>query len=164
MENFKRRSIPMQDKPKLYKSQGASTPAEVKRMQRVPYASAVGSIIYDVRCTRPDVAFAQNMTSRFQKNPGELHWTAVKNIQKYLRSTNDMFLVYGGDIKRELRVACYTNAGYLTVVDDTKSQTGYVFVLNGGVVDWKSIKQSIHTNSSTEAEYVAASNASKEAV
>ncbi|GKA70259.1 retrotransposon protein, putative, ty1-copia subclass [Tanacetum coccineum] len=133
MENSKRRSIPMQEKLRLSKSQGASTPAELKRMQNVPYASAVGSIMYDVRCTRPDVAFAQNITSRFQYNP-------------------------------ELRVSCYTNAGYLTDADDLKSQTGYVFVLNGGVVDWKSAKQSIFATSSVEAEYIAAFDASREAV
>nr|GFA47951.1 retrotransposon protein, putative, Ty1-copia subclass [Tanacetum cinerariifolium] len=95
MENSKRGSIPMQEKLKLSKSQGASTPAEMKRMQNVPYASAVGSIMYAVRCTRPDVAFAQNITSRFQQNPGDIHWTTVKNILKYLRNTKDMFLVYG---------------------------------------------------------------------
>ncbi|GJT39381.1 retrotransposon protein, putative, ty1-copia subclass [Tanacetum coccineum] len=143
MENSKRGSIPMQDKLRLSKSQGASTPAELKRMQNVPYASVVGSIMYAVRCTRPDVAFAQNITSRFQQNPGDLHWTTVKNILKYLRNTKDMFLVYGGDLKRELRVSCYTDAGYLTDADDLKSQTGYVFVLNGGVVDWKSAKQKL---------------------
>nr|GEZ38389.1 hypothetical protein [Tanacetum cinerariifolium] len=60
MKNSKRESIPMQEKLKLSKSQGASTPAELKRMQNVPYASAVGSIMYAVRCTRPDVEFAQN--------------------------------------------------------------------------------------------------------
>nr|GFC03180.1 putative Gag-Pol polyprotein [Tanacetum cinerariifolium] len=69
MENSKRGSIPMQEKLKLSKSQGASTPAEMKRMQNVPYASAVGSIMYPVRCTHLDVAFAQNITSRFQQNP-----------------------------------------------------------------------------------------------
>ncbi|GJT82878.1 hypothetical protein Tco_1057220 [Tanacetum coccineum] len=53
----------MQEKLKLSKSQGVSTPAEVKRMQNVPYALAVGSIMYAVRCTRPDVAFAENITS-----------------------------------------------------------------------------------------------------
>ncbi|GJU90796.1 retrotransposon protein, putative, ty1-copia subclass [Tanacetum coccineum] len=164
MENSKRGSIPMQDKLRLSKSQGASTPAELKRMQSVPYASAVGSIMYAVRCTRPDVAFAQNITSRFQQNPGDLHWTTVKNILKYLRNTKDMFLVYGGDLKRELRVSCYTDAGYLTDADDLKSQTGYVFVLNGGAVDWKSAKQSIFATSSAEAEYIAAYDASKEAV
>nr|GEY58789.1 hypothetical protein [Tanacetum cinerariifolium] len=126
MENSKRGSIPMQEKLKLSKSQGASTPAEMKRMRNVPYASAIGSIMYVVRCTRPDVTFAQNITSRFQQNPGDIHWTTVKNILKYLRNTNDMFLVYRGDLKRELRVSYYTDAGYLTDADDLKSQTGYV--------------------------------------
>ncbi|GJU76316.1 retrotransposon protein, putative, ty1-copia subclass [Tanacetum coccineum] len=85
-----------------------------------------GSIMYAVRCTRPDVAFAQNMTSRFQQNPGEPHWTAVKNILKYLRNTKDMFLVYGGNPSTELRVECYCDVGFETDRDDTKSQTGYV--------------------------------------
>ncbi|GKD49290.1 retrotransposon protein, putative, ty1-copia subclass, partial [Tanacetum coccineum] len=115
MENSKRGTIPMQEKLKFSKSQGASTPAEIQRMQNIPYASAVGSIMYAVRC--------------------EAHWTAIKNILKYLRNTKDMFLIYGGDIKQELRVSCYTDAGYLTDADDMKSQTGYVFVLNRGVVD-----------------------------
>ncbi|GKD43489.1 hypothetical protein Tco_1268134 [Tanacetum coccineum] len=66
--------------------------------------------MYAVRCTRPDVAFVQNLTSQFQQNPGELHWT-------------------------ELRVECYCDAGFETDRDDTKSQIGYVFVLNGGAVD-----------------------------
>nr|GEZ82365.1 retrotransposon protein, putative, Ty1-copia subclass [Tanacetum cinerariifolium] len=80
------------------------------------------------------------------------------------RNTKDMFLVYGGDLKRELRVSCYTDAGYLTDAVDLKSQTGYVFVLNGGAVDWKSAKQSIFATSSAEAEYIAAFDAFKEAV
>ncbi|GJU81915.1 putative retrotransposon protein [Tanacetum coccineum] len=164
MDNSKRGSIPMQEKLKLSKSQGALIPAEKQRMRNVPYASVVGSIMYAVRCTRPDVTFAQNITSPFQHNPGELHWTTVKNILKYLRNTKDMFLVYGGDTKCELRVSCYTDAGYLTDADDLKSQTGYVFVLNGGVVNWKSTKQSIFATSSTNAEYIVAFDASKEAV
>nr|GEV01625.1 hypothetical protein [Tanacetum cinerariifolium] len=121
MENSKRGSIPMQEKLKLSKSQGASTPDELKHMQNVSYASAVGSIIYVVRCTRPDVAFAQNVTSRFQQNP-------------------------------------------VTDADDLKSQTQYVFVLNGGVVGWKSTKQSIFATSSAKTEYIAVFDASKEAV
>ncbi|GJY03785.1 retrotransposon protein, putative, ty1-copia subclass [Tanacetum coccineum] len=126
MDNSKRGHIPMQERLDLNKTQGASTPEEVKRMQNVPYASAVGSIMYVVRCTRPDVAFAQNITSRFQQNPGESHWTAVKNILKYLRNTKDMFLVYGGNPEAELRVDCYCNAGFETDIDDMKSLTGYV--------------------------------------
>ncbi|GJV29151.1 retrotransposon protein, putative, ty1-copia subclass [Tanacetum coccineum] len=123
MDNSKRGHIPMQERLDLNKTQGASTPEEVKRMQNVPYASAVGSIMYAVRCTRPDVAFAQNITSRFQQNPGEPHWTAVKTILKYLRNTKDMFLVYGGNPEAELRVECYCDAGFETDRDDTKSQT-----------------------------------------
>ncbi|GJR62913.1 putative RNA-directed DNA polymerase [Tanacetum coccineum] len=164
MDNSKRGHIPMQERLDLNKTQGASTPEEVKRMQNVPYASAVGSIMYVVRCTRPDVAFAQNITSRFQQNPGECHWTAVKNILKYLRNTKDMFLVYGGNPEAELRVDCYCDAGFETDRDDTKSQTGYVFILNGGAVDWKSSKQSTTAMSATEAEYIAASEAAMEAV
>ncbi|GJY91401.1 hypothetical protein Tco_0506597 [Tanacetum coccineum] len=123
----------------------------------------VGSIMYVVRCTRPDVAFAQNITSRFQQNLGDLHWTTVKNILKYLRNTKDMFLVYEGGSKNErIKVLATTDAW----ISDgcCKSQTGYVFVLNGGVVDWKSAKQSIFATSSAEAEYIAAFDASKEAV
>ncbi|GJZ43174.1 retrotransposon protein, putative, ty1-copia subclass [Tanacetum coccineum] len=67
-------------------------------------------------------------------------------------------------VKRELRVSCYTDAGYLTDADDMKSQTRYVFILNGGAVDWKSTKQSNFATSSTYAKYIAAFDASKEAV
>nr|GEX27586.1 hypothetical protein [Tanacetum cinerariifolium] len=73
MDNSKCGHIPMQERLDMNKTQGASTPKEVKRMQNVPYASAVGSIMYAVRCTRPDVAFTQNITSCFQQNAGECH-------------------------------------------------------------------------------------------
>ncbi|GKA73141.1 hypothetical protein Tco_0779357 [Tanacetum coccineum] len=75
-----------------------------------------------------------------------------------------MFLVYGGNLEAELRVDCYCDAGFEIDRDDTKSQTGYAFVLNGGAVDWKSSKQSTTTMSATEAEYIAASEAWLEAV
>ncbi|GJR03949.1 hypothetical protein Tco_0526933 [Tanacetum coccineum] len=98
MDNIKH----MQERLDLNKTQGATTPEEVKRMQNVPYASVVGSIMYAVRCTRPDFAFAQNITSHFQRNPAEPHWTAVKTILKYLGNTKDMFLAYGGNPEAEL--------------------------------------------------------------
>nr|GEW89291.1 hypothetical protein [Tanacetum cinerariifolium] len=77
----------------------------------------------DTRCTILDVAFAQNITSRFQQNPGKPHWTVVKNILKYLRNTKDMFLVYGENPKAELRVDCYCDVGFETDKDDIKTQT-----------------------------------------
>nr|GEW67840.1 retrotransposon protein, putative, Ty1-copia subclass [Tanacetum cinerariifolium] len=122
MDNSKRGHIPMQERLDLNKTQGASTPKEVKRMQMY-LMSAVGPIMYVVRCTRPDVAFAQNITSLFQQNPGEGHWTVVKNILKYLRNTKEMFLVYGGNPKVELRVDCYCDAGFETDIDNIKSRT-----------------------------------------
>ncbi|GKE54135.1 retrotransposon protein, putative, ty1-copia subclass [Tanacetum coccineum] len=118
MDTSKRGTIPMQPNVDLRKSQGPSTSAEVKRMKGIPYASAVGSIMYAVRCTRPDVAFSQNLTSRYQQNRGKSHWTVVKNILKYLRNTKDMFLVYGGDSTTELDVTCYTDASWETNRDD----------------------------------------------
>ncbi|GJT88765.1 retrotransposon protein, putative, ty1-copia subclass [Tanacetum coccineum] len=96
MDNSKRGNIPMQERLDFNKTQGASTPEEVKRMQNVPYASA---------------------------NPGEPHWTVVKSILKYLRNTKDMFLVYGKNTEAELRVDCYCDAGFKTDRDDIKSQT-----------------------------------------
>nr|GFA28836.1 retrotransposon protein, putative, Ty1-copia subclass [Tanacetum cinerariifolium] len=70
--------------------------------------------------------------------------------------------IYG--LKQASRVSCYTDAGYLTDADNLKSQTGYVFILNGGVVDWKSTKQSIFATSYTDTEYIAAFDASNEVV
>ncbi|GKA05396.1 retrotransposon protein, putative, ty1-copia subclass [Tanacetum coccineum] len=89
-------------------------------------------------------------TLRFQHNLGEVHWTAIKNILKYLRNIKDMVLVYRGIPKIELKVTFYADADFQTDKDDTKSQLGYVFVLNGGAVDWKSAKQGTSDMSSTE--------------
>ncbi|GJT25431.1 hypothetical protein Tco_0895368 [Tanacetum coccineum] len=123
---MKRGYIPIQERLDLNKTQSASTPEEVKCMQNVPYASAVGSIMYAISCTRHDVAFAQNIASLFQHNPGKPRWTAVKTILKYLRDTKDMFLVYGRNPEAELRVDCYCNAGFETDRDDIKSLTRYL--------------------------------------
>ncbi|KAK1605077.1 hypothetical protein QYE76_028750 [Lolium multiflorum] len=79
---------------------------------------------------------------------GMEHWTAVKNILKYLKRTKDMFLCYGGD--QELVVSGYTDASWNTDPDDSKSQSGYVFILNGAAVSWASSKQCMVAKSSTE--------------
>ncbi|GJT92452.1 retrotransposon protein, putative, ty1-copia subclass [Tanacetum coccineum] len=74
-------------------------------------------------------------------------------------NTKDMVLVFGAKPEAGLKVSCYADASFQTDKDDTKSQTGYVFVLNGGAVDWKSAKQSTTAISSIEAEYIAATEA-----
>ena len=131
-------------------------------MSRIPYASAIGSIMYAMLCTRIDVSCALSTCSRYQSDPGEQHWTAVKNILKYLKRTKDMFLVYGGE--DELTVRGYSDASFQTDNDDFRSQSGYVFCLNGAAVSWKSSKQSTVADSTMEAEYIALSDAAKEAV
>ena len=146
----------------LSKEQCPSTKEERERMDRIPYASAIGSIMYAMICTRLDVSYALSMTSRYQSDPGEGHWTAVKNILKYLRRTKDAFLVYGGE--DELVVKGYTDASFQTDKDNFRSQSGFVFCLNGGAICWKSSKQETVADSTTEAEYIAASEAAKEAV
>ncbi|GKA37696.1 putative RNA-directed DNA polymerase, eukaryota, reverse transcriptase zinc-binding domain protein [Tanacetum coccineum] len=105
MENSKRGTIPMQEKIKFIKSQGASTPAEIQRMQNIPYASVVESLMYDVRC--------------------DAHWTAIKNILKYLRNTKDMFLVYRGVVdwkstKQSIFATSSTNDEYIVAFDTSK--------------------------------------------
>lgn len=130
-------------------------------MARIPYASAVGSIMYAMICTRPDVSYALSICSRYQADPGDGHWIAVKNILKYLRRTKDAFLVYGDG---ELEVNGFTDASFQTDRDDHRSQSGYIFCLNNGAVSWKSSKQETVADSTTEAEYIAAAEAAKEAV
>ncbi|KAK1558179.1 hypothetical protein QYE76_027154, partial [Lolium multiflorum] len=162
MDESKKGFLPMLPGKVLSKTQGPATAEERERMSQIPYASAVGSIMYAMLCTRPDIAHAVSLTSRYQSDPGMEHWTAVKNILKYLKRTKDMFLCYGGD--QELVVTSYTDASWNTDPDDSKSQSGYVFILNGAAVSWCSSKQCTVAKSSTESEYIAASEASSEAV
>ena len=87
--------------------------------------------MYAMLCTRPDVAHALSVTSRFQADPGEDHWKDVKCILKYLRRTKDLFLVYGGS---DLKLHNYTNSNFQSDKDDSKYMLGFVFMLNGGIV------------------------------
>jgi len=163
IQNSKRGFLPVRHGISLSKTQCPTTTDERERMSQIPYASAIGSIMYAMLCTRPDVSYALSITSRYQSDPGESHWIAVKNILKYLRRTKDVFLIYGG-LEDELAVRGYTDASFQTDTDDFRSQSGYVFIMNGGAVSWKSSKQSTVADSTTEAEYIAASDAAKEAV
>ncbi|KAJ9543891.1 LOW QUALITY PROTEIN: hypothetical protein OSB04_023598 [Centaurea solstitialis] len=163
MDESKKGFIPMQHGIVLSKTQCPVSSQDQNRMKSVPYASAIGSIMYAMLCTRPDVAYSVSVTSRYQQNPGEPHWVAVKNILKYLRRTKDMFLVFGGS-EDEISVTGYSDASFQTDRDDFRSQSGYVFTLNGGAISWKSSKQDTIADSTTEAEYIATSDAAKEAV
>ncbi|WVZ89958.1 hypothetical protein U9M48_036303 [Paspalum notatum var. saurae] len=131
--------LPMSPGMILSKTQCPSTTDEQKRMSEISYASAIGSIMYAMICTRPNVSFALSVTSRYQSCPGEGHWIAVKNILKYLRRTNDAFLMFGSE--EGLVIKGYIDASFQTDKDDSRSQAGFIFCLSGGVVSWKSSKQ-----------------------
>ena len=147
---------------KLSQTQCPTTTEDREKMSIIPYASAIRSIMYAMLCTRPDVCLFISLAGRYQSNPGVDHWTAVKNILKYLKRTKDMFLIYGGD--KELVVNGCVDASLDTDPDDSKSQTEYIFILNGGAVSWCSSKQSVVAGSTCEAEYIAASEAANEGV
>ena len=127
MEEAKKGFLHMSHGIHLSKTQCPTTSDERERMNKVPYASAIGSIMYAMISTRPDVSYALSITSRYQSDLGESHWIAVKNILKYLRRTKNVFLVYGGE--EELVVTGYTDASFQTDKDDSKSQSGYVFII-----------------------------------
>ncbi|KAL0455115.1 UNVERIFIED_CONTAM: Retrovirus-related Pol polyprotein from transposon TNT 1-94 [Sesamum latifolium] len=161
MAHSKRVLLPMRHGIKLSKKQSPKIDEEFKRMSNIPCASAVGSIQYAIQCTRPDVAYTLSVTSRYQACAVETHWGAVKSIIKYLKRIKDMFLIYGGG---ELILEGYSDTSFQSDDDDAKSQSSFVFKLNGGVVAWKSSMQDTTADSTTEAEYIAASEVAKEAV
>ena len=139
MQNSKRGFLPMCHGISLRNTQCPTMQDERDRMIKIPYAYAIGSILYDMLCTRPDVSYALSMTSRYHSDPGESHWTIVKNILKYFRRSKDTFLIYGGQ-EDELVVNGYTDASFQSDKDDFRSQSGFLFFLNGGAISWKSSK------------------------
>jgi hypothetical protein len=103
-----------------------------EKMKMVPYASAIGSIMYIMLCTCPDVFYTLSMTIIYQKDLEEDHWTVVKNILKYLRKTKDLILIYGSE--EHLTITGYYDTSFRTNCDDSKSQIGYIYILNGGAI------------------------------
>uniref|UniRef100_A0A2N9G1R4 Uncharacterized protein n=1 Tax=Fagus sylvatica TaxID=28930 RepID=A0A2N9G1R4_FAGSY len=134
---------------------------EKNQMSKVPYASAIGSLMYAMLYKHPDICFAVGMVSCYQSNPGLAHWRAVKRILWYFRGTIDHALCYHG---RDLRLTSYSDANWASDKDERKSTSGYPFILGGGAVSWYSKKQSCIALSTMESEYVACSVAIQEAV
>jgi hypothetical protein len=132
MQDSKKGFLSMSHGITLSKKQCPTDPDEQERMRAIPYALTIGSIMYAMICTHLDVSYALNAMSRCQSNYGEAHWITVKNILKYLRRTKEAFLVFVGE--EELVVKGYNVASIQTDVDDSKSQSSFVFYLNGGVV------------------------------
>jgi len=138
------------------------TEEERRHMRTVPYRSAVGSVMYAMVATRPDLAAAVGVVSRFMADPGERHWAAVKRILRYLRATATWCLHLGGTDTGDVHLEGYCDADWAGDPDERRSTTGYYFTLGRGCIVWSSKRQATVALSSTEAEYMAVSAAGRE--
>ncbi|XP_031258360.1 secreted RxLR effector protein 161-like [Pistacia vera] len=163
MRDAKIIQTPLGSHLKLAHEQSPQNEEEKLEMETVPYASALGSLMYLMVCSRPDLAFSVSLVSRFMSNPGKPHWSALKGILRYLKETRSVGIVLKKNQNSDCCVDGYANANYIGDVDKRKSTFGFVFTLWGNVVSWKSKLQHMVTLSSTESEYVALTEAVKEA-
>ncbi|XP_052728444.1 secreted RxLR effector protein 161-like [Vigna angularis] len=122
-------------------------------MESIPYASVVRSLMYAQTCTRPDISFAVGILGRYQSNPGMDHWKAAKKVLRYLQGTKEYMLTYRKS--DHLEMVGYSDSDYAGCVDSRKSTFGYVYLLAGGAISWKSAKQSVIATSTMEAEFMA---------
>ncbi len=136
-----------------------SSDDEKEDMKKVPYASAVGSLMYAMVCTRPDIAHAVGFVSRFLSNAGREHLNAVKWVMRYLCGTSSLSLCFciGKPI-----LCGYTDSDMAGDVDTRKSTSGYLVTFVGGAVSWQSRLQKCVALSTTEAELIAVVEACKE--
>ena len=126
------------------------------------YQSAVGKLLYLSTRTRPDITFAVCNVARYCSKPNQQHWNAVKRILRYLRGTFDFGIVYS---KSKIKTCeGFSDADWAGDCNDRKSTSGFCFKLNGGLVSWRSNKQSCVALSTAEAEYIALAAASQEAI
>ena len=126
---------PLSSYVKLNKLDCPQSNEERAETDKLPYASACGSLMYAMIATRPDIAFAVGVVSRYMSNPGKKHWEAVKGIMRYLKATKHMCICYGS---QDLSVKGYTDSDYAGDLDKRRSTSGYVFTLAGGAVSWRS--------------------------
>jgi hypothetical protein len=161
MQNAKPVSKPLAKHFKLTKEMCPKTQEEIEYMSRVPYSSAIGSLMYAMVCTRPDIAYAVGVVSRYMKNPGKENWEAVKWILRYLKGTANHALCFGGS---KYVLQGYVDSDMAGDKDSMRSTTWYVFTIGGTTLSWISKLQKFVALSIIDAEYVVATEASKEMI
>ena len=142
------------------------TQEEEEDMSRVPYASVIGSLLYAMVCTRPYIAHAVGVLSRYLSKPRKEHCTVLKRVFRYLCETTDHAIYYQGrdGPDRVLDVHGFVDVVWDGDLDNRRSTSGYVFNLFRGVISWISKKQVVVALSTTKVEYMAATHASKDVV
>ena len=164
MTNAKPVSTPIAPHFKLSSAQSPKTAAEIEHMCKIPYASAIGSMMYAMVCTRLDISYAVSLVSRFMGKPGLEHWNAVKWVLRYLAGSASVGLHFSKSDGKGDAAKGYVDSDYAGDLDKRRSLTGYVFTLFGNAITWKASLQHIVALSTTEAEYVAITEAVKEAI
>ena len=120
-------------------------------MSQVEYPRVIGSLMYLMSCTRPDITYAVNRLSRYTSSLRAMHWQEIARVLKYLRFTRDYRLHY---TRYPMVLKGYNDANWISNVKDFKSHSGYVFTLGGGVVSWKSSKQTVIARSTMESDFI----------
>jgi hypothetical protein len=157
MEDCKAIGVPLDPKTKLKKNVNKDD-----EMVKVPYQQAMGSLMYAMLCTRPDLAYPINVVNQHMANPSLEHWIAMKRIFQYLQGTLQFKLHFGGLSPQD--VVGYCDADWVGDLEDTRSTTRFVFMMGGGATSWSSKQQPTIVLSMTEAEYMASTQATKEAI
>ena len=129
-------------------------------ISQLEYSRVIGSLMYLMSCTRPDIAYAVSKLSRYTSNPGTDHWKGIVRVLKYLRFTRSYGLHY---TRFPAVLEGYSDASWISDIKDSKSTSGYVFTLGGAAVSWKSSKQTVITRSTMESEFVALDKCGEEA-
>jgi hypothetical protein len=160
MSNLAPKSIPADPSIRLIANKSPKSEGE-KTTSPYPYREAVGALLYLALMTRPDISYAVGQVSKYCQNPNESHWNAVTQIFAYLNGTMDFGIWLGGE---RTGLIGYTDADYAGDKNDYRSTSGSIFFFHGGPVSWSSKKQTCTVLSTTEAEYIAACEATKTAV
>jgi hypothetical protein len=164
LEDAKTRATPLNSSVKFSKNEGDKLDKTI-----YPYATLVGKLMFLTVATRPDLAFSVGTLARFLSEPTTTHWQAAKGVLRYLAHTKDKGITCRGSIVSTTHTLTptltgYCDADYAGDVDTRKSTTGYLFVLSNGAISWNSKRQPTVAASTTEAEYMAAAAAVKEAL
>ena len=155
-------NTPLDPGSKLSIADCPQTEEDAALMRSKPYAEAVGTLMYIAIATRPDIAYAVGVLSRFSSNPGVAHWKAVHHLFRYMQATKDLKLTYAPDPSQTSLFTTYCDADFAGNIDNKKSTSGYVVKIGTGAVSWSSRLQSFNTLSTTESEYVSAVAAGQE--
>ena len=131
MDKSKPVSVPHAAHFKLSSEHYPKTDEEKHVMSHVPYSSIVGSLMYVMVYTRPDISQAMRVVSRFMSNPGKQHCEAMKWLLRYIRGTQDYVLTFE---KSKDKLVGYVDSDYAGSVDNRRSTLGYSFVLAGGAI------------------------------